>query len=204
MVAIQSLSLTTLLVVALTLAGCSSTPVPEDSFYRMGNLPEPSLVFDSPPVDGRLMIEVPRAAGIRRQRGILYSEDEDHVEVRRYYYHFWEEPPPQLLQRRLIERLRLANAAVSITEGLSSDVNYRLRTRIREFDRVVDAGVASAVIDVDVILFTGFAEGEAVFRASYREQVQAESDLMVDTASAFSRALDEVIDRFLSELEGSL
>ncbi len=189
---------------ATGLAGCSSTPVPEDSFYRLGNLPEPTLIFDVPPVDGRLMIEVPRAAGIRRQRGILYSEDPDHVEVRRYYYHFWEEPPPQMLQRRLIERLRLANTARSITEGLSSDVNFRLRSRIREFDRVVDAGTPSAVIDVDMILFTGYTEGEAIFRGTYRERVAAETDEMVDTASAFSRALDQVIDRFLEELGRAL
>ncbi len=186
------------------LAGCSSTPVPEDSFYRLGNLPEPNRVFDSPLIDGRLMIEVPRAAGIRRQRGILYSEDADHVEVRRYYYHFWEEPPPQMLQRRMIERLRLANAAQSITERLASDVDFRLRTRITEFDRVVDGDQTAAVIDVDVILFTGFADGEAIFRGAYRERVEANSQTMVDTASAFSKALDQVIDRVLDDMAEAL
>ncbi|MFK7955859.1 MAG: ABC-type transport auxiliary lipoprotein family protein [Lysobacterales bacterium] len=190
--------------VVMVIVGCSSTPVPEDSFYRLGNLPDPALVFETPPVDGRLMIEVPRAAGIRRQRGILYSEDADHVEVRRYYYHFWEEPPPQMLQRRLIERLRLANLAGSITEGLSSDVDFRLRTRIREFDRRVDGSDMSAVIDIDVILFTGYADGEAIFRNTYRQRVEADSVQMVDTASAFAQALDQVIDQFLSDVREQL
>ncbi len=190
--------------VAMLMAGCSSTPVPEDSFYRLGNLPEPTLIFESPPIDGRLMIEVPRAAGIRRQRGILYSEDADHVEVRRYYYHFWEEPPPQMLQRRLIERLRLASLADSITEGLSRDVDFRLRTRIREFDRRVDGNKMSAVIDIDVILFTGYTDGEAIFRNSYRQRVEADNVNMVSTASAFSQALDQVIDQFLNDVRNQL
>ncbi|MEM9532201.1 MAG: ABC-type transport auxiliary lipoprotein family protein [Pseudomonadota bacterium] len=190
-----------LLVSALLLAACSSTPVPEDSFYRLGNLPEPARVYPQPAIPGRVMIEVPRAAGIRRQRGILYSDDPDHVEVRRYYYHFWEEPPPQMLQRRMIERLRLAQAAESVTERLASDVNYRLRSRIREFDRRVDGDQATAVIDIDVIVFTGYTEGQAMFRESYREEVVARSREMVDTAAAFSSAMDRVIDRLIEDLD---
>lgn len=187
----------------LVLAGCSSAPVPEDSFYRVGDLPEPGLVFDQYPIDGRLLVELPRAAGIRRQRGILYSEDPDHVELRRYHYHYWEDAPPEMLQRRLIERLRDAEVAPTITERMTTRVDSRLQTRLRRFERDVDGSSAHAVVTVDFVLFDGSGQGDALFRGSYTRRVPADSMRMIDTARAFTRAVDGVIDEFLAQLAES-
>lgn len=187
----------------LILAGCSSAPIPEDSFYRIGDLPEPGLVFEQYPIDGRLLIELPRAAGIRRQRGILYSEDPDHVELRRYHYHYWEDAPPEMLQRRLIERLRDAEVAPTITERLTTRVDRRLRTRLRRFERDVDGTSAHAVVTLEFVLFDGSGQGDALFRGSYTRRVAASSMRMIDTARAFTQAVDGVIDEFLSQLAKS-
>ena len=85
--------------VGFVLAGCGAPPVPDDHFYRLGEVSS-TQKFAQPLIDGKLLVEMPLAAGIRRERAILYSEDPAHVELRRYHYHHWEDQPPRLLQRR--------------------------------------------------------------------------------------------------------
>lgn len=189
--------------VGLFLIGCGAPPVPDDHFYRLGN-PESGQAFAEPLIEGKLLVEMPLAAGIRRERAILYSEDPAHVELRRYHYHLWEDQPPRMLQRRLVDRLATAGVAAAVTDQLSPDTAYRLRVRIERFERELDAGGASAAVALRFQLIRGHRQAVPLFDRSYSERVGADSGEMPATVTAFARAIDRVVDRFLIDLKAAL
>lgn len=184
---------------AALLAGCKPPPVPDDHFYRFGRVPD-GQVFADPVIGGKLLVELPLAAGIRRERAILYSDDPGHVMLRRYHYHLWEDQPPRLIQRRLVDRIMQAGAARSVTDQLAEDTTHRLRVRIERFEREMSAGQAHASIALRFQLIPGHRQAAPLFDETYSERVAAASGEMAATADAFTRGLDRVIDRFLVDL----
>ena len=103
------------LIGALLLAGCSSTPpIPNDVYYRL-QLAPPSQRFESPRVAGAVVVERPGAASVYASRDLAYSDAPPHLALSHYHYHHWVDPPPQLLQQELVDYLRSANLASSVT-----------------------------------------------------------------------------------------
>ncbi len=186
---------------ALT-AGCMSAPapIPQDNFYRLS---APQLVprYQSPVLDGSLFVELPRAAGLRRSRALLYSDDPDQLRMRQYHYHHWEEPPARLLQRRLADALREAGVAESVSTDRRFGSDYLLRTELRRFDRVMTATGSEAQVELNARLATG-RRGEWRFERSYRQSVAADASDMNATITAFSQATDRVIVELLTDLQG--
>ncbi len=188
---------------AALVAGCNPPPVPDDHFYRFGRVPD-GQSFAEPVIGGKLLVELPLAAGIRRERAILYSDDPNHVLLRRYHYHHWEDQPPRLIQRRLVDRLVQAGAARSLTDQLTDDTTHRLRVTIERFERELSAGQAHASIALRFQLIPGDRLAAPVFDQTYSERTTAASGDMAATAQAFTRGLDSVIDRFLVDLQRRL
>ena len=182
------------------LAACGSTaPLPEDQYYRL--VAARSLApMPTPALDGRVHVELPRAAGVRRGRAVLYSEDPQHVVFQQYHYHHWEETPPHLIQRRLIESLRATGAATAATDHALPGTEYRIRSHLRRFDRLVDAGQASAVVELEVQVIDTERPAEPLLERSYTETVDADSTRMADTVRAFSEAVDSIVARLLADL----
>ena len=107
-----------LIFVSLSMAGilissCTQPPPPQNHFYRLGT-PEPHIVHQNAPLQGKIMIKTMRADGLASQRPIVYSEKTRPFEVRQYNYHYWFEAPPTMLQLQLIDHFRTARAAKTI------------------------------------------------------------------------------------------
>ncbi len=181
----------------LALTACSSPPVPEDRFYRLADLADTTGGVGQR-FSGSLAVEMPRAAGIRRQRAILYSNDPEHLELRRHRYHLWEAPPPDMIQQRMLRRFR--PLATTVTDRPVADTDYRIQTKLHRFEREVDRGSVTAVVAMDFMILPGRGSNDPLLEKQYSVRVSASSTEMIASARAFSDAVDQIIDQFLGEV----
>jgi ABC-type uncharacterized transport system auxiliary subunit len=112
--------------VLLAVSACSTPPpVPDDRYYRLAGsaagirLPEPAL-------DGVLLVDTPNAAGVRRSRKMIYSDDEANVRFKQYHYHHWEDSPPLLIQQHLTDFLNQSGYAHSVIDQCKGTFQYVL------------------------------------------------------------------------------
>lgn len=191
-----------ILITIMTLAACgSSPPIPDDNYYRLTERPP----FASGPrvIDERLAIAPVRAAGVRRGRAMLYSEDPGHVRFKKYHYHHWDESPSVLIQRRLVDSLQDSGIAASITEKSDADARYRLHTQVLRFDRLVSTTGADVIVEIEARLVPASAPLSPVLDHRYTRQESADSASMEATVVAFSRAVDAVIEDLVRDLRQS-
>lgn len=186
------------LCMSVLLVGCGSVaPLPDDHHYR---LPEArvSRTLAEPTLDGTLRVEPLKASGVRRGRAILYSEA-PYLSFREYHFHHWEEPPPRLFQRRLVEGLSRAGVAERVTDDGAATAAYRIDAEILRFERLLDAGSAAAIVEVDFRVVADSAEMPLLER-TYRVEQPATTGTMAATIQAFGLAIDDVIARLTSDL----
>lgn len=184
---------------ALLLGACVSAPLPNDVYYRL-QAGAAAQRFETPRVDGMIVVERPRAPAVYATRDIAWSDDPQALQLSHYHYHHWADPPAQLLQQALVDYLRSANFASSIAleAGRLAPV-YRISGGIRRFERVrSDAGWAVAVM---LDLRADPAAGERpVLLKQYESSVAAKDDSIEATVQAFSDATGAVFGRFLADL----
>jgi len=186
---------------AAALAGCGVTsPQPEERFYRLGDAPETAPSDGKPHLRGHLCVRPPSASGPQGERPILYSAEPDALELRQYHYHLWVDSPPRLLQRRLIRRLRAANAADTISSNPPPrGEGYVLDGALRRFERVPDNGGWRAVVAWRLSL-RRHPEGRVVMTEEHTVEIPAEDASMPATVRAFSTAADRLADAFLADI----
>lgn len=183
------------LLLLATLAGCAGVePLPDDHYYRLVAGPPPARLAE-PALLGRLVVEMPSAAGVRRNREILYSPA-PHVRFQQYHYHHWEESPTELLRHRIVDALRAANVAPAVTDQGGGAVQFRLQSHLARFERLVDGEHFTALVEVHVRLFALADPAAPLLVADYVIEQPAEGSSMEATALAFARA----VDRFLAAL----
>jgi uncharacterized lipoprotein YmbA len=186
------------LVAALTVAGCSSAPVPEVRYYRMPDV-APVAARAAPVFDVPLVVDALLADGLHAQQAMLYQTTPGGA-VRTYHYQLWNDPPGRLLQRRLVRQLRAARIAPVIADRLPSRIDQvRITGLVERFERVrTDAGWAAAV-RLELRADAGDAQLPVVI-GTYEAEVDADGETMQATVRAFAAATDEVFARFIDEL----
>jgi ABC-type uncharacterized transport system auxiliary subunit len=186
------------LLLAAFLAGCGTpAPVPDDHYYRLA-ASTLDQGLDEPALAGLLLVEVPSAAGVRRGRKMLYSDDRQHLRFQQYHYHHWEDALPHMLHRWLVERLKAANLADELAAKATARENFRLGSRIDRFERLVDGDRFSVLVSIEFNL-TG-EQGEPVFEQSFKASATANGSSMEATVVAFSSALDQIGGQLIEAL----
>ena len=165
----------TALASAFVFAACAG-PAPIDHFYSV-DAANPSSASETP-LPGTLHVEPLRSDGLVGQRQLLYRQQEDSAEIRRYGYHLWTDPPAIALQTELVGFLRAAAAAEIVMEANArTRPNYTISGRIHRFEQVL-GGDPMVVVELDLTV-TG-ADGallvhEKVFWARHKRLCAAVS-----------------------------
>ncbi len=188
------------LLMLLLLGGCASTtPVPEDRFFRV-NPVHPHRVLSEPALTGGLAVDYMQADPLRSGRAVLYSDSRQPLQLQRYHYEFWVDQPPRMVRQALAAYLRetgVADAVVDIDSRTNSA--YRLGTRLLKFEQVLDKGSAGVEIAIEVTLLSGSADTPLWTRV-YEQARISDSRQMHDMASAMQGALDGLFADLQSDL----
>ena len=186
--------------VAALLAGCfgSSPPIPEDIYYRLQPA-APAQRFDAPRV-GLVVVDRPGGASVYTARDIAYSDAAPHLRLQHYHYHHWVDPPPQLLQQALVDYLRAANFARTVTSEAGRQAPaWRLSGVVRRFERLNAGSGWQAAVTLE--LRADSAGGrEPLLLRQYETMVAAEGDGMEATVQAFAKATGSLFDQFVADL----
>ena len=194
-----------LIFVSLSMAGilissCTQPPPPQNHFYRLGT-PEPHIVHQNAPIQGKIMIKTMRADGLASQRPIVYSEKTRPFEVRQYNYHYWFEAPPTMLQLQLIDHFRTARAAKTIkTSDATGDGGCNVLGHVRRFERIIhDQTHSTVLVEIDLRL-EGADHSGSLFSESYLSEAPLAGGRMEEMVRAFSNTVTAIFDQFLSDL----
>jgi ABC-type uncharacterized transport system auxiliary subunit len=182
-------------------AACGGGTIPTDRYYRLEAAP-PREPLSAPRFPGSLRVSPLRADGLTRGTALLHGDGAHPSEVGRYAYHHWVDAPPQMLQLEITGFLRAARVADTVLPAdASARVDWLVSGRLLRIERVIGAGDARALLEVELQVARG-ADRELVFHSSYREEQPAGAEIR-DVAAAMSGALDAILRRFLADLEAS-
>lgn len=154
----------------LSLAACSSPPVPTDTFYNLSFDQSGSSRADGS-IDG--LVEVPPfwAEGVINERPIVFRESA--TQLKQYTYHYWSEPPSVMLQRGLIDTLRSADLFTQVTSPeVRANRDYEIVGTLRRLDHVVAGGPAKIAIEFELSL-RRIRGNEALFVNTYAAERNA-------------------------------
>ncbi len=183
----------------LAVAGCGSAPpVPVERYYRIA-VPAPTAL-SAPVLPGLLAVAPLQSDGLHSERALLYADQGQPRELRRYHYHHWADSPPRLLQEQLVAYLRQARAAATV---LPDDprllAEYRVVGRLVRFERLNDAERALAAVELELGLERK-GSARPVWLRQYRAEMPARDGSVPAVAEAFEQAVGDVYGRFLSDL----
>ena len=181
-----------LLSIGLLMACSAPPPVPEDNYFRLNAAAYSSDIETRLRLKGGVFIERPETDGLRRSRHIVYSEDAEHLRLRKYNYQLWEDTPPRLLQRILIDQFKVHSLADQVSGRPSTQNNYKLRSRLTRFDRLLQGDTARVIVTIEFWLETRKSKDNLIFNRSYSENVLASDLSMEQTAVAFSKAIGKI------------
>ncbi|MBM3598454.1 MAG: hypothetical protein FJX35_09590 [Alphaproteobacteria bacterium] len=181
------------LVGALVLAGCPGlTPTGEaPQLYVLS----PKSTFDEnlPQVDWQLVIELPVAAAGLNTTRIAVSRTPLTVEY--YARANWTDRAPVLVQTLLIESFENTGKIVSVGResiGLRSD--YVLKTELREFEAVEEAGGTLVHVRINVKLVR-MPDRSIIATHTVERRVPVEGRGIESVVAAFDDALGKVMKR---------
>ncbi len=181
---------------ALGLAACSAPTVPDVTYYRLAE-PAAAVWQRAPSFPVPVDVAVFGADGLYAEQALIYSTDAGGT-LRTYHYQLWADPPARLLQRRLIDVLRRAQAAPLVTDRLPASADaLRITGLIRRFDRARRADGFHAEIDLQLRVERS---GRLLAEPVYHADMLAQGTDLEASVAAFGRALDDVYARFLADL----
>jgi len=192
------------LLLLLSLAGCfgTSPPIPEDIYYHLQPA-APAQRFDAPRV-GLIVVDRPGAASVYTARDIAYSDAAPHLRLQHYHYHHWVDPPPQLLQQALVDHLRAANFARTVTsEPGRQPPAWRLSGVVRRFERLKTGSGWQAAVSLE-LRADAAGGGEPLLLRQYETVIAADGDGMEATVQAFAEATGTLFDRYVADLNQAL
>ncbi|CAA7614287.1 ABC-type transport auxiliary lipoprotein family protein [Magnetospirillum sp. UT-4] len=183
-----------ILALSLALAACASPAPPEDNFYRLdGRMAVQRLA--APVLPGVLEVNRLDSDGVLSERALAYQDSDGTLA--RYRYDLWSEAPGALLQERLVEALRAANAAVTVlTPDLRVPPDWTLRGKLKRFELLPDAGKVMVRLELAVV---SARDGSLVLLRTYETERRSEAAPKA-AAVALAAAADEAIARFVADL----
>jgi ABC-type uncharacterized transport system auxiliary subunit len=184
----------------LVLAGCGSMkPLPSDTFYRLNIVP---AAGGEPWTEKPIRVAKFRASGVHRERAIAYSTESD-IAIKQYRYQLWIDSPERLLQNELFAYLRADRVAPAITESPTTG-GYEIRGTVRRFERIVEAGRVSVVVALAFEIVAPGSGETTVLAREYEESLAVESEEMTATATAMSRSVSSIFQRFVADARAAL
>lgn len=193
-------SLSALVMAALVLGACGSTgTVPEDRFYRL--TPVVVETLETQLIDDNLVVAPLLSYDVYRDRAIAYNPIDEPASLQHHHYHFWVAPPTELVQEHLVDFLRQAGIARSVSAAARSrsTVPALLDTRLTRFERVLqDNGSAEFAVTLE---FTLKIDGTAVLQQRYEAKTPAADDGFAATVEAAERGLVQVYRELLDDLQ---
>lgn len=188
----------------MLLSACASAPgIPETTWHR---LPTASAAQPlSHPSSVPIVVQRFEADGLHADQALLYALDSSGQRLRAYHYNLWVDPPGYLLQRRLVARLRAANAAERVTDQLPArQPALWISGRIEQFERVprTDGGY---VAQVTLRLRVNARDGRPpLVESDYSATVISGDDTLAASVQALGKATDEALDALLRDLDAAL
>ncbi len=186
-----------LLVTVLVSACVSTTPVPEDSFYR---LPEPAAAQASAVVPGTVAVASLRSDSLHRERAILYVDSQKPLQIKRYHYHFWMDSPPKLIQENFLAFLRKAGFAdhvVRTGQGRLSD--HVIKGRLNRFERLIEENASQVIVSVELEYASKNTRLPGL-RKQYQIIRNVNGPSIHNAVEAFGLALSEIYENFISDV----
>ena len=186
------------LIAVIALAACGAPTVPDFTYYR---LPRPQSLKATPaPLFGDIVVDVFAADGLYGDQALIYAVDPAAQVLRQYHYQLWTDPPARVLQRRLIEQLRDANVAGSVTDQLpASHPAVRISGTILRFDRAPN-GSGGFNATVALKLRADDDTGTPMLDDYYRAELPTTGTDIRSTVDAYGAALDKVFAEFFVDL----
>ncbi|HEY9051885.1 MAG TPA: hypothetical protein VIQ03_10105, partial [Gammaproteobacteria bacterium] len=178
---IIKLLLMPLCLVYLSACSISGGTIPSDHFYRL-----PAINIESVSnLPQAIKIKPVKVDGLYHERNILYVDQNEPLEVKRYSYHYWVETPASLIHKSLSAYLSVnkqVDAKAAIIELIPTLLN---------FERLVSPGKAEAYIKFHIEVNHLSQPGRS-FTKTYEARIASSSMNMHDTVSAFGEALGEI------------
>ena len=187
-----------MLALGLAQLGCLGGAPPTDHFYRlMPASPEPAR---APQLAGVVEVERFATEGLLLERPLVYGSGRPPLSLHQYGYRFWSEPPPAMLQRQLVDYLRLANLAETVvTPDLRVDPDYVVEGRLNRLERVHGQDAISVVLELKLALRDARDE-KLLWLETYHREARLAGDGIGEGVVALNRLLGEVYARFLDDL----
>lgn len=185
--------------VLLGVTGCGSAPpVPVERYYRIGVAAPTAL--SAPALPGLLAVAPLQSDGLHSERALLYADQGQPRELRRYHYHHWVDSPPRLLQEQLVAYLRQARAAATVLpDDPRLPAEHRVIGRLVRFERLNNAERALAAVELELgVEHKGSAR--PVLLRRYSAELPARDGSVAAVVEAFEQAVGDVYGRFLSDL----
>jgi len=185
--------------VAMTACGVAP-PAPEDHYYRLPP-PNPGEPLTRPLVAGKVGVAPITARGLYQERAILFTDSRRPLELDLYNYHFWVQSPSHLIQAYLIDYLRAAKAAVSVTRyepGATADGT--ISGHIDRFERIVGGEQDRVTVALDLHYAAADRPATPAFDKRYEATVPVRGRTMDAVVTAFGTALDRIGGAFVHDL----
>ncbi len=181
----------------IVLAGCESTQVPQEHFYRLSvPLPEARAAA---PLSGTLVVQRFMGDGLTTQRPLVYASSESPNDLRQYNYHFWADPPPRMLQELTVEVLRSANVATRVvTPELRVQADYELSGKIKRLDHVL-GDAPRVTVELEFTLFR-VSDGSLVWWDVFSVDEPAAGPGVAAGTAAMDGALVNIFARLVDNL----
>lgn len=201
MLSLRKLRMLFCLLLTAVLSACAGPAVvPTDHFYRLPATA--ALPLEKPLLNGTLSIAPLNAGGLYNERALLYVDDDQPLELKRYRYYLWNNVPGNLLQEHLYSFLRDSRAAEQIVlfePGFETD--YTLSGRISRFERELGNGRDQIRVSLHLLLMSG---SKLVWEKEYSVSVAVQGAAIHDAVEAFGAALQQIYDALLLDIRQSV
>jgi uncharacterized lipoprotein YmbA len=176
----------------LVVAGCASSPLPVDRYYRI-DAPVPAAASASS--TAAILLEPFEARGVYAERALLFRDAGEGVALRQYGHQFWTEPPSLMLDDALTASLRAAFGESRVHARASRErPDLQVRPRLRKLEQVIDGGHGAAAYAVEFTVTD--QDGRPRFVVSFDETEAAQTA----GPDAYVKALDALVARANAKL----
>lgn len=186
------------LLAALVAAGCSSDPVPTDTYYRLERAAF-AAKRDNGPIRGVVEVLPMRGEGVVNGRAILYQTSASQLQ--QYSYHFWADTPAAMVQRELVDALRAAGAfdTVALPE-MRLNRDYEIMGTLRKLEHDLTSG-SRAVIEIELSVRKVRGNTPLILK-TYKAEVPVSGSEAGDAVKGFTTGIDQIFTEFVADLGG--
>lgn len=184
------------LAVAMLLPGCAAIKGGDrPTTLRLNPDPQPASVSKS--ADSVAIVPV-RGRGFAAQTRLTYIEEENPAALNQAKTLFWEEPPPKVVERALVQGLQTRFSVIT-GRGALRRADRRVQVTLSRFEEISGAR-ARAVVAIDGSVLKDMT---TMVAGHWCASVPIASRGSASRALAFSKALYEVIGRFVQAPDGA-